>query len=372
VEISNDVKKINHTNLWMTNTRIDTIPSMPTYEYNLRDSVFISVTFNGNGGAMTFTNSGFSKLFIFISTCMYYNCYCNSGRGGAIYFSVSCNCEFSILRTCASRCFTFGSNSYTGQFLYLAFPNTNQNSIINQVSINQCAPLSVTGTNLGRSSSHIQYANCFIDNHNSSSNYCQLYNSIHLQPYDYAHVKYSTFFNNSASQGNMLYILTSGTGRRIDFNNSNIVGNKSPDSSTAIMFFLCSGAIKDCILYDNQNALLYSNSPSTLYIWGSVIIHNIMYLLSTGPVITTSSCIVTVKETPTYMLTHFATYFCQTLDPPIPLEITPCRTIALDPTPARTMPESPTACKAETEQAIINLNSMMQALLLSMIHVLMM
>ena len=129
------------------------------------------------------------------------------------------------------------------------------------------------------------------------------------------------------------------------FSTNNFVLNKATSSGGVVFNSNAYLMITDSIFYNNNGNtyLFYMDATTVTNVSNCYINHLNINRVKYGSVITPGSTAV-VPNTQTYLLTHFATFYCPTAEIPINLEVTPFFTMPLPPTPPQSIPLSPTNC----------------------------
>ena len=194
LSLFDDFFSINSFLLQNPNKRI-TKSYFQTYIYN---SIFTSLFFNGNGGAISYNNVIIELL---IENCIFFECGAND-FGGAISFLCSNNGGCVLNKVCGFQCYILNTNNMQGgQF---SFINTNNNKIneVHFTSITKCYNSTIGSKNnviLLKSGEQI------IKNLNSSSNSLMRYSGFSIHQSVSSNISFCTIINNKVSNEIVLW-----------------------------------------------------------------------------------------------------------------------------------------------------------------------
>ena len=239
---------------------------------------------------------------VVIEETIFYNCRAQYD-GGAICFYFSGFGSMAINKVCAFNCYTPGG--YSGQFCFSSIsPQTNVS--IHYLSMASCAPSASTRLN----SFYSSRGNYSIKNINSSSNAVQYGSGCTINDPQRLIMKFSNFYNNTASYYYCLYLLNGVFPRLVDY--INLERNSSPRNNaepSGLVFISGSGQVtfSNGILFNNTSTfrLFYISSGSSMIINDVKISH--VGESYTGVVVPIN---VLATYTSTYIFNHFSTQFC--------------------------------------------------------------
>ena len=267
--------------------------------YHLIDCFFSNLYNSAAGGAIssTFNSSPNDHL---IENCFFTNCSSNS-HGGAIYISASTFSSLILRKTCSFSCYSRLSTTNYGQFIY-SYTQTSKKNDLLLVSVQESYYLP------GERFSSIYLISglqkIFSCNFSNILNkyYSCIYSNTPLN-----HISlYSTFINNKASQGCILYLFT-GT---FNYHHSNIINNTQTLTTEGIIRNeLSTTVISECIFYLNSELRLLNNVAGS-----EIMLDNIFcdYFTTIGQL---PLFYVTNLLTNTFILEHYSSYNCIAQNP---------------------------------------------------------
>jgi len=304
--------------------------------YTVSDCMFISCSAElSSGGAIYISNSDGSQFLL--AGSLFYNC-SSKNNGGAVYLDNQNRVQ--IERICFSNCYTKTTSS-RGVCIFHSMASTTSNQIINieSVSSSNCGK-----TNYGDGMLYLLRGQQRISNNNYSS--CNgYYNAIfNIQPYGSINIHFNTISQSSSSQSACITIQSLSTAPMASISFCNIIGNSVSNS----IFYISnygSRAVFQYLIFKWNNAtnlgLIY-NEYSTNQGYVSVL-NTILFanngILGNG--ITSEA--ITSSNAQTFTLTFYSTFFCQTLEIQLSLEV-PCQTLS-----SCIIPPSPTQCNVISE-----------------------
>jgi len=273
---------------------------------NVSDCFFTrSSQYNGYGGVIYVSGGSFSMN---ISFSMFYSCFSNNG--GAIYFT---SITSDIRMICSNRCFASSHH-----FAWLC---TNQFNQVKFLSLSYCSQFAE-----GNYPIYLKSGDQRVDCTNSSMNHAGMSSGICIDSPSMLSSSHCTFSNNNVSDSICIYLYSySGN---IVFSYANIVNNNSPFQYGIV--YVAGDKLKNmmyCIFKKNHNYLFFVNS-GPLEVFHSFIDHSLP-LFSSNLLVSTSTNN-SLKETITYQVQFFNSYYCNAdlpLVPPKTIVESPIRSI---------------------------------------------
>ena len=250
---------------------------------NINNCLISFIYSSGNGGAIYINSSIYS---LNINDTTFYQCISTSGHGGAIYFENGFIIQ--LFRICALYCKSNSGNHY--QFAYL---QTNNNQLLDLISISKCYNNTVGYTTL-----FLIFGNQSLSNINISYNSNIAHSGISHVPSSILFSIYCTLYNNTVSFYNCIY-LNSETGT---ISKSNIISNNSPSYGVIFVDSVGNYILTECIFDKNQNVLLY--------ISGKLTLHNCFILSGSSIISGIVSNSIIYKITNYYQHTIYSTFYC--------------------------------------------------------------
>jgi len=312
------------------------------------------------GGGAIFISSS-ENIKTEIMDCTFYLCSSSNGNGGAVYIASqgqSIRCE--LKRICFSRCF-INSTSYLGTSVYIL---SSSNDLLLSFDMVSCSCCGIIGYSQGTLS--LYYGQQSINALNISKCISAQSSGFCFYPYISSTYLYINLLNCSSSANDVIY--SSSTSQTIDMVYINVLSN----SATNIISFysnLYKYTFKFSVLIGNTGRLFYG-------VWYNQIVRNCFIVhngqISSGFVI--ESCITTSSTselTPTYVITHYSTYLCQTPHDLGSLDA-PCQTFPEEYKECPTYFPEPTACDvitANAEHSFIILSSLIRIMMVSLINI---
>jgi len=241
----------------------------------------------GNGGVIYISKDKFSMR---IESCKFYNCIC-SNEGGAIYCDVSSSI---IKRVCATKCIG-------REFDHFAFINSNNDNIMEYLTIASCAEKKIGSTTLclGKGNQVANSINC-------SYNHAESYSCVSFTIPTTMTISHCTFANNEVSESKCIELFrNSGT---MIF--TNIINNHCPASE--VVFVRGTYEIQYCI-FDNNEKTLFNVIEGSLQVSHCFISH-VGDLTMNTPVVTAVNN--TFEKHATYEIDHYNSFFCVSNESP--------------------------------------------------------
>jgi len=321
-------------------------------KYYINDCYFgFCISINGYGGAIFVQTTVASYVSVIGST--FFSCKSATG-GGAIYLTTTGTAlSIELLKLCISQChLLLSSSSYLGSAIYFSAGTMDCLSTFQHLSLFNNGLISY--------STGMIYA--FKNQHNFlaiNSTKCigLSYGFAYFRNLYYGLYRYFNIISTVSQE--CVYFSSETSDFSIDFEHSNIINNTCSSINIRAHHPSSKFTIKNCILINNSNYLLYG-SGGTQMAKNCYIIHTGSFFRS----FTTEAIINTTINTETILITHYSTYLCIT-----PLELgvleIPCQTIP-DVDPCQTLPVPQTTCLLVTHEGGFSLNSLSTVLHLAL------
>jgi len=313
--------------------------------FEIVGSIFIHISATSHGGAICLIPSGHFPINIKEST--FVNCTSYNGNGGSIYISTpyGYNLQIEIMKICASQCKIATSSTELGHFLYIdSSTEVNSNTAISYVSMNYCGEIT-------QGISNIYLFESLLNLLNTNESFCKSLKSsgLYLIPSRTLSCHFNTFFNNTSSDFDFIYIQGPATVYSASIQNSNFIRNQCLASIINITTYGSRLTIQECIFINNTGSILFKSNIANILVKNCYIYH----LTTVGVSVTFESTKTTTVNTQTYQLSHYSTVFCSTPEDMGQLEL-PCQTIPPPPTAVNdpqeciTLPATQTNCIIES------------------------
>ena len=313
--------------------------------FDIIGCLFIHIYGSSHGGAIYLVPSGHFPIYIKEST--FYNCTSNNGNGGAIYIYTSSgyNLEIEIMKICASQCKIATSSTALGHFLFIdSSIEANSKTALSYISMNYCGEIT-------QGISNIYLFESLLNLLNTNESFCQSFRSsaLYLIPSRTLSCHFNTFFNNTSSDFDFIYIQGPATVYSASIQNSNFIRNQCLASIINITTYGSRLTIQECIFINNTGSILFKSNIANILVKNCYIYH----LTTVGVSVTFESTKTTTVNTQTYQLSHYSTVFCSTPEDMGQLEL-PCQTIPPPPTAVNdpqeciTLPATQTNCIIES------------------------
>ena len=285
---------------------------------------------NQNGGAIFISIS--STFTISINESTFYKC--RSIQSGGSFFINSSSLNIFLSKICISNStIDTSGTTYLGNALYLG---TNSNSNQQKIDLVSCSNCGKIGFGFG--TIYQLYGQQNILSLNLSSNLAQKSSIGYFNPYSSSTYLYCNFFKCNSSTSDCLYLKS--VGNFIDLDYTNIISNNG--ISYCIYFYYTLDITKFFIKYS-----IFHDNPASTYLLFSFnnYLQNlrncyIKHQGNWGYGFTNENNIFSSYYTPTYLLTHYSTFLCNT---PNELGI-----LNLPQIPCQTLLPPPTSCLFET------------------------
>jgi len=309
---------------------------IPEYQVNVINSVFEDMYSSSKSSCIYFSTSNMQIMEFYISHSLFYNCRSNSL--GSIYLNSYSN--LSIWNVCIFQCNT--TNPNYGNFLFHNAPNI-YNSKMEFVSIFRSPSYSVQG----KGAFYIQSTKVQIISMNSTQNYGDS-SLLYIQSPPKIQSSFCNYVGNYFNTGGVINCYSYGGQNNVferQFKMNNFVVNQGTTSGGVIFNDRSYIQIIDSIFYNNHGTtyLFMVKNTALTNVSNCHINHLQTAYIGSGTFITPGSTPV-VPNTPTFALSHFSSYYCQTEEYQMNLEVTPCITLPDPPTPPQSIPLSPTYC----------------------------
>jgi len=328
--------------------------------YLINDCYFGECNSRKSGGAIYISSSANVKTEI--SDCTFYQCSSNEGNGGAICLATQGNsifCDFK--RICISKCFINQTNYY-GNSIYVL---SNDQDILLSFDMITCSDCGKKGCSQG--TLYFSKGQQYISRFNISKCFSEKSSGIFLNPSVSSTFMYLNIINCTSSNNEVVNLYS------VPSNDMLYVNALYNTASYCFLWVYIVDhyrfTIKFSVFYGNTNILLFAQTYSQT-VKNCFIVHNGQ--ISSGFIV--ASCITTSSTselTPTYVITHYSTYLCQTPHDLGSLDA-PCQTFPEEYKECPTYFPEPTACDvitANAEHSFIILSSLIRIMMVSLINI---
>jgi len=319
-------------------------------QFLIKNCQFINILCRHDGGSIAIYPTG--TMYVNIESISFYNCTSQNGNGGAIFLSLG-SYNYKIIsqidKICASNCHVLGSASQYGHFMAIEGSiNTDSVLTLSLASLYGCGDLSKGVGCVYLTKSQHRILNC-----NGSYLMSTRAPILYSLPTTTFVCHFNTYFNNTSSDYECMYIQGPTTIYSATIQNSNLIRNHCLASIINVTTYGSRLTIQECIFINNTGSNLIKSNVASVLVKNCYVYH-----LSTVGVNATYELLVTSqRNTQTHKLSHYSTVFCSTPEDMNQLEI-PCQTIPPPPSmipdliECNTLPLPPTECILESVQGI--------------------